>query len=150
MIPIDKKGYQMLIRCPHCQTKNRVPEARVDEPLQCGRCHEPIFEGHVVDMSEDDWSGLAQHSKRLMLIDFWADWCGPCKMMAPTLTQVASQLPQIRFVKINTDEAPQLSARLAIRSIPSLLLWRDGVEIDRRSGAMPLNALKSWLDAYVP
>ncbi|MBM3340333.1 MAG: thioredoxin TrxC [Betaproteobacteria bacterium] len=138
----------MLIRCPHCKIKNRIPEDRLDEALQCGRCHQTIFEGAVVDLSESEWADIANHSNRLMVIDFWAEWCGPCKTMAPQFEIVASQLPAIRFAKINTDLAPNLSSTLAIRSIPTLLLWKNGRELDRRAGAMPASALRAWLERH--
>lgn len=142
------RGRQMLIRCPHCKIKNRIPEDRLDEALQCGRCHQTIFEGAVVDLSESEWADIANHSNRLMVIDFWAEWCGPCKTMAPQFEIVASQLPAIRFAKINTDLAPNLSSTLAIRSIPTLLLWKNGRELDRRAGAMPASALRAWLERH--
>lgn len=137
----------MLLSCPHCQTKNRIPESRLDEDLTCGRCRQPIFEGHVLPIGESDWLGFEQYSKRLMVVDFWAEWCGPCKAMAPQFELVASQLPAIRFVKINTDLAPKLSARFAIRSIPTLLLWKDGRELSRQAGALPAGALRAWIDS---
>ena len=117
----------MLLSCPHCQTKNRIPESRLDEDMACGRCHQPIFEGHVLSIGESDWLSFERHSKRLMVVDFWAEWCGPCKMIAPILDELAKDYDgRLRIAKMNVDENREVPAKFGIRGIPTLMLFKNG------------------------
>ena len=134
------------IVCPHCDGINRVPADRLGEGGSCGKCHRPLFTGQPLALDEQRFARHAQKSDIPLLIDFWAPWCGPCRMMAPAFEQATSQLePGVRLVKVNTEEAQQLGARFGIRSIPTLMLMRGGREIARQAGAMDAAGIVNWV-----
>lgn len=136
----------MIIVCPHCQAKNRVPEEKLEAGPACGQCHSALSPLAPIELNEQNFSHFISNSDLPILIDLWADWCGPCKMMAPHFAQVAKQNPRVIFAKINTEESPRLSAAFHVRSIPTLVLMNKTTEIARMSGALRSNELQQWLD----
>jgi thioredoxin 2 len=136
--------------CPHCDAVNRVPAARLGDGARCGKCQERLFTGQPVALDEARFARHVGDSGLPVVVDFWAPWCGPCQMMAPAFAEAARRLePRARLVKINTDEAQGVATRYGIRSIPTLILFRDGQEADRVSGAMDPRRLVAWVQPYL-
>ncbi|HTN66878.1 MAG TPA: thioredoxin TrxC [Burkholderiaceae bacterium] len=137
------------IVCPHCDAVNRVPAAKLQEQPVCGKCGKALFTGQPLEL---DSAGFAKHLARSdipLLVDFWAPWCGPCKVMAPAYAQATPRLePQFRVVKLNTEEVQDLAARYVIRSIPTLALFKNGREVARQAGAMNEAGILAWAEAH--
>jgi thioredoxin 2 len=136
----------MIVVCPSCSAKNRVPEDKLQSQPTCGQCQNKLIPLAPIDLTEQNFSHFIQHSDLPVLIDLWAEWCGPCKMMAPHFAEVAKTNPHVVFAKIDTEANPRLSAAFNVRSIPTLVLMNKTTEIARISGALRANQLQSWLD----
>ena len=136
----------MQIACPHCLTRNRVPDARLDDAPKCGHCHEPLLPAAPTPIAGESLARFASGTGLPVVADFWADWCGPCKMMAPAFAQAARMRPRVHFVKVDTEASPQAAATYGIRGIPTMVLFKGGVETARQSGAMTAPQILAWLD----
>ncbi|MFJ8826549.1 thioredoxin [Streptomyces sp. NPDC102467] len=132
------------VACEKCGRKNRVPAAGEGRP-QCGNCH--AWLPWIVEAGDDDFAEIAEQAAPVVLIDLWATWCGPCRMVSPALEQVARELAgKIKLVKVDVDQAPQLSQRFQVQAVPTLLLLDRGEVIARQAGAAPANALRQWVE----
>lgn len=133
------------IVCPHCHAINRVPSARLNDAPQCGKCHASLLPGKPVELSQSDFTRFIEKSELPVVVDFWADWCGPCKSMAPAFSEAARTLTgKVVLAKVNTERAPALSQQFGIRSIPCLIKFSGGREIARQAGAMGQNDIVRW------
>lgn len=138
-----------IVVCPSCQSPNRIPSARLGDQPRCGKCKKPLFTGHPIVLTDHSFDPHLQRSDLPLVVDFWAPWCGPCRMMAPFFEQIAAELePNVRFAKVNTDENPRLAQRYGISSIPTTAVFKGGREVARQPGAMNLQQLRQWLQAH--
>jgi thioredoxin 2 len=138
------------IVCPHCDATNRLPAARIREAAKCGRCKNLLFTGQPLDLKRANFHRHVEQTDIPVVVDFWAPWCGPCRMMAPAFAEAARQLePEARLVKVNTEEEQGLAAAFAIRSIPTLVIMRNGREIVRQAGALRSNELVNWIRGHL-
>ena len=133
--------------CPHCSAVNRIPGERLGDSPRCGKCGDPLFTGKPLELTAAGFDRHLQRSELPLVVDFWAEWCGPCKMMAPAFAQAAAELePAVRLAKVDTEAQQSVAGRYAIRSIPTLILFRDGREVARQAGAMSRNDIVQWVN----
>lgn len=133
-----------VVTCPNCQKRNRVPAAADGTP-RCGNCKKAL--PWIVDAGDGDFAEIVEQASLPVLVDLWAPWCGPCRMVSPVLEQLATEkVGEIKLVKVNADEAPQLSQRFEVRSIPTLMVLRHGQVVAKQIGAAPATVLRPWLE----
>jgi thioredoxin 2 len=134
--------------CPQCHTTNRVLRDRLGAGATCGSCKQALLPGHPIELTAASFERHVEGNDLPLVVDFWAPWCGPCRMMAPAYDQVAGELAsEARVAKLDTEREPEVAARFGIRSIPTLVAFRNGREVGRQSGAMDLAGLKRWIRA---
>lgn len=134
------------IVCPSCGATNRIPNDRLDEMPKCGKCKSHLFSGLPAELNTTNFAKHIQHTDIPVIVDFWAPWCGPCQMMAPAFAQAADQLePSVRFAKVNTEAEQMIGAQYGIRSIPTMVIFKNGQEIARQSGAMGTQDIVNWV-----
>lgn len=142
-----KRTDSLIIACPADGSLNRVPRERLSEAPKCGRCHEPLFLGKPVDLTSANFDQHVAKSDLPVVIDFWAAWCGPCRMMAPAFAAAAGQLePRVRLAKLDTQAEPGIASRYGIQGIPCMIMLRRGREIARIAGAMPASSIVQWIE----
>ncbi len=136
--------------CPSCEATNRIPGDKLAANPACGKCHKPLFSGHPVTLHAGNFQKHIKRNDVPVVVDFWAPWCGPCKMMVPAFEQASAELsPAVRLAKLNTEDEQSISAQLNIRSIPTLVIFKNGKEIARQAGAMSAPEIKAWLGNYL-
>jgi len=136
--------------CPYCKKVNRLPLKDSYTKAKCGHCGNSLLDGKVIEANDSDFNYIIQNSTAPVIVDFWAPWCGPCRMMAPNFEQASKNLaPKVQFVKVNTEDNPQISGQFGIRSIPTIIVFKNGVEVERVSGALPAEQIMALASKYI-
>ncbi|MBW2224724.1 MAG: thioredoxin TrxC [Deltaproteobacteria bacterium] len=139
-----------VVVCPNCQSPNRIPAARLGDNPRCGKCKKALFTGHPIALTDQTFDRHLSRSELPLVVDFWAEWCAPCKMMAPFFEQAAEELePQVRLAKVDTEANRQLGQRYQISSIPTTVVFKGGREVARQPGAMNLQQLLQWIRSNI-
>ncbi len=139
------------IVCKSCDSLVRVPSERLGDSPRCPKCHAPLFDGQPITLTAANFDRHVSRNGLPLVVDFWAPWCAPCRAMAPVFEQAAARFePAARLAKLNTEDAGAIAARHGIRSIPTLVVFRDGGEVARQAGALDAGALDRWLVTHLP
>jgi len=139
----------MITMCTSCGGLNNIPADKISNNPKCGKCKNPLYKGEPISMTGTQLTRAIEKTDELLVVDFWATWCGPCQQFAPTFKQAASQLePKARFIKIETESEQAISAKYNIRSIPTLVIFKNGQEIDRVSGALSAPDFTNWVNQH--
>lgn len=135
----------MIVVCPSCMKKNNLPADVAISEAQCGQCDQDLWSEKPIALTDDNFMQFVPNTEIPVLVDFWAEWCGPCRSMAPRFEQLAKEYKNVQFAKVDTEAAPRLSAFFQIRSLPSLVLFQQTTQVARVAGALTSPQLKSWL-----
>ena len=139
----------MHLVCPECGAINRVPDERLGDGPVCGTCKAALLAAQPFALADASFNNFITHCGLPVVVDFWAAWCGPCKMMAPHFAEAAKQLPQVRFAKVDTEAATVTAARFAIRSLPTLVVFKGGQEVARQPGTMQTGDIVRWVQRHL-